>query len=638
MKQVFKWVKTALITLFFCLALPISAEITIDGEAVHVETDAYAVRFDRGVITHIHNKLTDETYTLSPGTGKRGWCGLLYHRHFWRDVNISIREARLISTKQIDSLNAELLFHQDGTDIRLFIAVDPNTDDLLIDIEGESDTPGVIGMQWGCENLDIQNLSVIAPVDGGHIIDATTPTNFEYYPYPFSGRGWEAQLAIVQGANGGFYVRNTDNTFQFKQFIYDRKDDGVALNFGTHNQAPFDSDTTGQSQMWRFNAYAGDWRVPARIYRDWMEQAFNPRRLSDIPWVQDITLFVGSPASTIGLTNTEFLDALATRVDPAKTVVMAKEWAVPQEWSIDPNNHQPVYEPMPELQNFLEVAKQHGFRVILYTGMHGFSTQNPLYPEFMQYQYRDPWTGELQGWKWDDLTHRHRNAQINPASSAFREILVNELKPVWEAYDIDGFFLDTSFYAINDANGLIDGLNSAQGGALLHKELAEAMPDAVFAGERLHEGTFALESFAKRPLLSKEIALHPISAFLFSPFTHAISAAPANPDQAPMVHQEILNHSEIWNIMPTLNAWKSKQLLQPEYVKTQELLAMAGGWQHRYGLNGDANGDGQVNVLDLVLVSQNFGVMPLTHVQADVNGDGQVNVLDLIIVSNMFGD
>ena len=43
---------------------------------------------------------------------------------------------------------------------------------------------------------------------------------------------------------------------------------------------------------------------------------------------------------------------------------------------------------------------------------------------------------------------------MNPASSAFRELLVNELKPVWEAYDIDGFFLDTSYYVINDANGL----------------------------------------------------------------------------------------------------------------------------------------------------------------------------------------
>ena len=443
----------------FCFNVA-SADITIDGETVHAETDSYVVEFDRGVITYIHNKQTNTTYTLL-GEGRRGWTGLLHHRHFWRDENTSTSRATLVSATQINPFKAELLFSQEGTEVLLTIAIDLESEDLLIDMEGVSATPGVVGMQWGCGYLDIQNLEVIAPVDGGRIIDATTPTNYELFPYPFSGRGWEAQLAIVQSENGGFYVRNTDNTFQFKQFIYDREGNGVALNFGTHNQAPFDSHTTATSQMWRLNTYAGGWRVPARKYRDWMGLVFDARPLSELGWIEDITLFVGSARSAIWLTHTEFLDGLATKVHPTKTVVMAKEWATPQEWSIDPTNHFPVYEPMPELQNFVEVAKRHGFRLILYTDMHGFSPQNPLYPEFMQYQYRDPWTGELLGWLWD-TNHPHRNASINPASSAFREILVNEFKAVWDAYDIDGFFLDTSFYAINDANGLIDG-------SILHK-------------------------------------------------------------------------------------------------------------------------------------------------------------------------
>ena len=534
------------------------AEITIAGETVHVETDNYEVQFDRGVITYIHNKHTDTTYTLS-GEGRRGWTGLLRHRDFWREENISTSSHRttLVSATRITPLKADLLFRQDETDIYLFIEIDPVTDDLLINMEGVSDTPGIVGMQWGCGYLDIQNLSVIAPVDGGRVLDATSP--YQYHPYPSSGWGWEAQLAIVQGEHGGFYVRNTDNTFQFKRLIFNRLDDGAALHFGTYNQAPFDSHTTGQSQMWRFNTYAGDWRVPARRYRDWMEHAFDARRLSEKS-VEDVTLFVGSALNAIWLTHTRFLDALATRVDPTKTVVMAKEWSNPQDWSIDPVSHHPVYEPMPELRNFLEIAKRHGFRVILYTDLHAFSVENPLYPEFMQYQYRDPWTGELLGWLWN-TTHRHRYASMNPASSAFRELLVNELKPVWEAYDIDGFFLDTSYYVINDANGLIDGLNSAQGGALLHKELAAAMPGAIFGGERLHEGTFALESFAQRPLLSEETEPHPISSFLFSPFTHAIGYARTNPDADLVYHQKVLDRSEIWDMMPTLNAWRCEATL-----------------------------------------------------------------------------
>ena len=622
-------IKTLFITLFCCLLLisDVFAEITIDGESVHVETAGYSVRFDKGVIDYIHNKLTDETYTLSAPHGKKGVTGLLFTRFFWERENILTRRARteLISSTLIEPRRAELLFREEGKELRLFIEVDSSTDDLLIDMEGVSDTPGVVGMQWGISYLDIQEVSVIAPAGGGQIIDAASPIKYRSYPYPFSGAGWEAQLAIVQGERGGFYVRNTDNTFQFKQFVYDRQDNGVALNFGTHNQAPFDTYTTGNTRLWRFNTYAGDWRVPARLYRDWMEQAFDAKRLSEkAVWVEDITLFVGSARSKISLWHTKFFDALATWVDPTKTVVMAKEWANPQEWSRRPYEHHPIYDPMPELGNFLEVAKRHGFRVILYSDMHTFSVDNPLYPEFIQYQYRDPWTGELVG-----------NASMNPASSAFRELLVNQLKEVWDAYDFAGFFMDTSYYAINDANGLIDGLNSAQGGALLYKELGEAMPGVIFMGERLHEGTFGFESFAQRPIV-RNVHAHPISTFLFSPFTHAISDAPVNPDRDPVVHQEILNYNEIVGVMPTLNAWDATQLLKPEYVGTQKVLAMVGGWQQRYGLNGDVNNDGQVNILDLTLVGHNFGSIPLTHRQADVDGDGVVNVLDLILISNMF--
>ena len=249
--------------LLLCLFLATFAygNITIDGESVHVETDNYIVRFNQGVIEYIHNKLTDETYTHPTPRGETGYTGV-----YWRDRKVLTRTAMLVSATQLSSNAVELLYRQEGTDILFSIAVDPMTGDLLIDLEGESDLPGVVGMHWGVGDLDIQNLSVIVPSHGGRIFDATTPVESWYHSYPSSD--WEAQLAIVQGERGGFYVRNTDNMFRFKRLIYDRSDDGVALLFGTYNQAPFDSHTTANSQMWRFNTYSGSWRVPARIYRD----------------------------------------------------------------------------------------------------------------------------------------------------------------------------------------------------------------------------------------------------------------------------------------------------------------------------------------------------------------------------------
>ena len=49
----------------------------------------------------------------------------------------------------------------------------------------------------------------------------------------------------------------------------------------------------------------------------------------------------------------------------------------------------------------------------------------------------------------------------------------------------------------------------------------------------------------------------------------------------------------------------------------------------------DVNGDGEVNILDLVLVANAFGE---NNPKADINGDGEVNILDLVTVANAFGN
>ena len=52
----------------------------------------------------------------------------------------------------------------------------------------------------------------------------------------------------------------------------------------------------------------------------------------------------------------------------------------------------------------------------------------------------------------------------------------------------------------------------------------------------------------------------------------------------------------------------------------------------------DTNQDGQVNVLDLILVAQYLGSAASVNRQADVNGDGTINVLDLIAVAQHLGE
>ena len=177
-----------------------SAVIKIVNNNVFVETDTYQVQFTDGVITHLSNKLTEETYTLPLGvggvTGFRGRSGLLKRDggSIWTD------QATLTQARKIAPLKAEIVFRQGQNALRLFIGVDARSGDLLIEQEGTSDTAGVYGIQWGCENLNVRNLDLILPADGGQIIDATSPVLSESFDYPYR---WEAQLAILQGEQGG---------------------------------------------------------------------------------------------------------------------------------------------------------------------------------------------------------------------------------------------------------------------------------------------------------------------------------------------------------------------------------------------------------------------------------------------------
>ena len=68
-----------------------------------------------------------------------------------------------------------------------------------------------------------------------------------------------------------------------------------------------------------------------------------------------------------------------------------------------------------------------------------------------------------------------------------------------------------------------------------------------------------------------------------------------------------------------------------EYVgEKEDTVFELGAW--------DVDENGVVNILDLVIVSQNFGLSPPTNPRADVTGDGHVNILDLVLIAQHFGE
>lgn len=121
--------------------------------------------------------------------------------------------------------------------------------------------------------------------------------------------------------------------------------------------------------------------------------------------------------------------------------------------------------------------------------------------------------------------------------------------------------------------------------------------------------------------------------------------------------------TKIWlngeSVKVDLNKWSAVDYRSYYSVKIEQdtnILLVAidtqgGPWSAHYGfqsnteymvipydreirLFSDINGDGVVNVLDLVFIGNSFGT---TNPDADLNGDGTINVLDLIIVAQNLG-
>ena len=53
---------------------------------------------------------------------------------------------------------------------------------------------------------------------------------------------------------------------------------------------------------------------------------------------------------------------------------------------------------------------------------------------------------------------------------------------------------------------------------------------------------------------------------------------------------------------------------------------------------GDVNRDGQVSILDMILIAQQLGKKVPPHSAVDVNGDGTISILDLILVAQHLGE
>lgn len=88
---------------------------------------------------------------------------------------------------------------------------------------------------------------------------------------------------------------------------------------------------------------------------------------------------------------------------------------------------------------------------------------------------------------------------------------------------------------------------------------------------------------------------------------------------------------------PTTGAWRAQVIARDVPQAGEEYTIVLGSATTTApGVPGDADGNGRVDILDLVLVSLSFNIAP-GDPRADLNADGIVNIFDLALVGLNFG-
>ncbi len=488
-----------------------------------------------------------------------------------RGASIHLRDGMhwaTTATQVGEEIRLESFANLDGAVMTMTVRHEPESNEWLVSQRAMTPVEGLWGVSWSIADIPL-NYAILVPGGSGLRLSENSPGGLHQFDYPMT---WEAQLVVVEGPGHGFYVWAEDAKGCFKRLTVERLDQGWRLGLITMNHAPFDNLNECRSVVWRLGVYEGDWRVPARRYRDWSEAHFKPTRVEQQrpAWVKDIRACV-----IMGL-DLAILEALPKRFDPPQTLLYLPDWR-----SAGYDRNYPEYDqPVPQLDAFIKRAHALGFRVMLHVNYFGVDPLHPLYAEFEPFQVRDPFGNhEKQWWLWTKADTVIKFAYINPALKKWRDYFTAAMVQLCRRTNADALHLDQTLCIYNDHNGLIDGMTMIEGNWALHRQLREALPEVALSGEGLNEVTCRYEAFAQRSIWGLDSiqgqwhrpwleSAHPISSYLLRPYTviygHLGCAAPEQ-DQLYAAHREAYVH---WGVIPTLKP-STESLANPQAFARQ---------------------------------------------------------------------
>jgi len=501
--------------------------IEIANDKLQIDTKTLTAEMTRGSLLSLKSKGTGASW-IAPFSADDGAAPELVYAN-GQAVGFGSGKPVTVSLHRLSDHCSEFRFHGWDADGVIRVSECCETGDLLIEPSAYSSRAGVRACRWWLLGVP-EETELVAPLYQGVKLPLTDPLlRDSFWSWPIS---WEAGLAILQGRQGGFWVHAQDSSYRYKALKVGAAAEARCLGFDTEAYGPLGGSLGAGGLTWRVNVFEGDWQVPAQSYRDWLFAAYNlaPRVAARAEWVEQ----VGFAVSWYG-GEPDLLEALAERVDPAKTLLHFSQWRVD---AYDENY--PDYTPSESAKAVARKAREMGFHLLPHCNSVDMDPSHPAYQYLRDFEYRELVTKGRLGWGWEagrgilsvpngnaslhENRHRKVMIKVHPGLSMWRSILAEEIWKGIEGLDVDGVFIDVTLCSHNLHNCLVENTTSTEGMKLLIDQIGQLDNGLAVGGEGLNEITMQGLSFAQAHLFHSHHATCegleraggcPLNAFLF---------------------------------------------------------------------------------------------------------------------------
>ena len=405
--------------------------------------------------------------------------------------------------------------------------------ELELMAEGESADAGLYGIQIPLTNITA-NHKVFIPSFGGMVFDKESKPSL--LTLANSQIFWDAPVVALEGVSGsvGYWIE--DPGFQPKFLFFNWSGRSFSIGMEYHNLMPIENYKTIKSVWWKYDVMDNGWVNAMKPYKDWYTQNFAEEfKIRDsVKWADLIRVIIDAGKKTA-----ENLAELAKIIDPKTAMVM--EWHA----RAPAFDHElPDWTPRKGYVEQVKLLQSYGFKTMAYVNTRCVNKDSAVYKRDRIEEWALPprfWS--LGYYSNDNPNHRCPSMKdiepgaliyIDPLCAKWREYHVNMMLKWKEETNTDANYEDCAGIPNDVGNGIIDGMQGAEGTVSIMKELLRKNPTVPMATEFGPDGVAFASRWPSRLLQrwgnenTRKVwmtDLRPISTFLFGyrPWNAAIS-------------------------------------------------------------------------------------------------------------------